>query len=70
MFVQGNVPRPGLEFNAERRQVLDNHVQETLRGAAAPGPAPTLVVWPENASDIDPLRNPDADAAIARPWTS
>src|SRR6476619_238046 len=49
MFVQGNVPRPGLEFNAERRQVLDNHVQETLRGAAARGPAPTLVVWPENA---------------------
>ncbi|HET8983655.1 MAG TPA: apolipoprotein N-acyltransferase, partial [Pedococcus sp.] len=64
MFVQGNVPRPGLEFNAERRQVLDNHVQETLRGAVAAGPAPTLVVWPENASDIDPLRNPDADAAI------
>ena len=64
MFVQGNVPRPGLEFNAERRQVLDNHVQETLRGADAPGAAPTLVVWPENASDIDPLRNPDADAAI------
>src|SRR6185295_20136647 len=24
--VQGNVPRPGLEFNAERRAVLDNHV--------------------------------------------
>ena len=64
MFVQGNVPRPGLEFNAERRQVLDNHVRETLRGAVAAGPAPTLVVWPENASDIDPLRNPDADAAI------
>lgn len=64
MFVQGNVPRPGLDFNAERRRVLDNHVQETLRGAAATGPAPTLVVWPENASDIDPLRNPDADAAI------
>ena len=26
MAVQGNVPRPGLDFNAERRQVLDNHV--------------------------------------------
>jgi len=64
MFVQGNVPRPGLEFNAERRQVLDNHVQETLRGLAAGEQRPSLVVWPENASDIDPLRNPDADAAI------
>ena len=26
MAVQGNVPRPGLDFNAERRAVLDNHV--------------------------------------------
>jgi apolipoprotein N-acyltransferase len=64
MFVQGNVPRPGLDFNAERRTVLDNHVQETLRGLAAGGEPPSLVVWPENASDIDPLRNPDAEAEI------
>ena len=65
MFVQGNVPRAGLDFNAERRQVLDNHVQQTLRGlAAGEGEAPGLVVWPENASDIDPLRNADAEAAI------
>ena len=64
MFVQGNVPRPGLDFNAERRRVLDNHVQETLRGVAASEEPPGLVVWPENSSDIDPLRNPDADAAI------
>jgi apolipoprotein N-acyltransferase len=65
MFVQGNVPRAGLDFNAERRAVLDNHVQQTLRGlAAGDGEVPTLVVWPENASDIDPLRNADAEAAI------
>ena len=25
---------------------------------------PSLLVWPENSSDIDPLRNPDAAAAI------
>ena len=64
MFVQGNVPRPGLDFNAERRQVLDNHVEQTLRGTAGQQRPPSLVVWPENASDIDPLRNPDAGAAI------
>ena len=29
--VQGNVPRLGLEFNAQRRAVLDNHVRETMR---------------------------------------
>ena len=63
LFVQGNVPQPGLEFNAERRKVLDNHVQGTL-GAVGQGASPSLVVWPENSSDIDPLRNDDAGAAI------
>ena len=68
MAVQGNVPRPGLDFNAERRAVLDNHARETLKAAgevkAGKQPQPDLVVWPENASDIDPLRNPDAAAVI------
>ena len=63
LFVQGNVPKPGLDFNAERRKVLDNHVQGTVR-AATGHPAPTLVVWPENSSDIDPLLNADAAADI------
>ncbi len=66
--VQGNVPRPGLDFNAERRQVLDNHVAATLKAQAdieaGRAPKPDLVVWPENASDIDPLRNADAKAEI------
>jgi apolipoprotein N-acyltransferase len=29
-IVQGNVPRLGLDFNAQRRAVLDNHVRGTL----------------------------------------
>lgn len=68
--VQGNVPRPGLDFNAERRAVLDKHVRATQdlarRVDAGREPAPDLVVWPENASDIDPLRNADAGAVIDR----
>ncbi|WP_270888043.1 apolipoprotein N-acyltransferase [Pedococcus sp. 5OH_020] len=64
LFVQGNVPRAGLDFNAERRKVLDNHVQGTLAAAAQRRPAPSLVVWPENSSDIDPLENLDARADI------
>ena len=68
MAVQGNVARPGLDFNAERRQVLDNHVDATITAAgqvaAGTRPRPDLVVWPENASDIDPTRNPDAAARI------
>ncbi|MCV7155742.1 apolipoprotein N-acyltransferase [Mycobacterium pyrenivorans] len=68
--VQGNVPRLGLDFNAQRRAVLDNHVRQTLRladdirsGRAA---QPQFVIWPENSSDIDPLLNEDAGRQITR----
>ena len=67
--VQGNVPRLGLEFNAQRRAVLDNHVRETLRLAedvrAGRAPQPAVVIWPENSSDIDPIANRDAADQIA-----
>jgi apolipoprotein N-acyltransferase len=66
--IQGNVPRLGLDFNSQRRAVLDNHVRQTLQladdvraGAAA---QPKFVIWPENSSDIDPLSNADAAAQI------
>jgi apolipoprotein N-acyltransferase len=66
--VQGNVPRAGLDFNAQRRAVLDNHVAATkalaARVAAGEERAPDVVIWPENASDIDPLLNADAARLI------
>jgi apolipoprotein N-acyltransferase len=66
--VQGNVPRLGLEFNAQREAVLRNHVTATLKlaadAAAGRVAKPDLVLWPENASDIDPILNPDARALI------
>ncbi|WP_436839234.1 apolipoprotein N-acyltransferase [Nocardia brasiliensis] len=68
--IQGSVPRLGLDFNAQRRAVLDNHVRRTeeLAQAVAAGAAkkPDVVIWPENSSDIDPLRNADAAALITR----
>jgi apolipoprotein N-acyltransferase len=68
--IQGNVPRAGLEFNAQRRAVLDNHVQQTLALAAAVAagdqPRPDVVLWPENSSDIDPYLNDDASGEIDR----
>jgi apolipoprotein N-acyltransferase len=67
--VQGNVPRLGLEFNAQRRAVLDNHVRETVQLAddvrAGHAPQPMIVIWPENSSDIDPLANTDAAKEIS-----
>ena len=68
--IQGNVPRAGLDFNAQRRAVLDNHVQQTLALAEAVAdgrePQPDVVIWPENSSDIDPFRNDDAAQVISR----
>ncbi|MFJ1970032.1 apolipoprotein N-acyltransferase [Streptomyces sp. NPDC087903] len=68
--IQGNVPRSGLEFNAQRRAVLDYHARETLRLAAEVKAGkvarPDIVLWPENSSDVDPFANADARAVIDR----
>ncbi|NEW25883.1 apolipoprotein N-acyltransferase [Nocardia cyriacigeorgica] len=68
--IQGSVPRLGLDFNAQRRAVLDNHARRTEQLAddiaAGRAPQPDLVIWPENSSDIDPLRNADAATIITR----
>jgi apolipoprotein N-acyltransferase len=67
-LVQGNVPRLGLDFNAQRAAVLTNHVSATRELAedvrAGRVPRPDLVLWPENASDLDPFTVPEAAAAI------
>nr|WP_244994099.1 apolipoprotein N-acyltransferase [Actinomadura coerulea] len=66
--VQGNVPRLGLDFLGQRKAVLDNHVKAThdlaARVRAGRLAKPELVVWPENASDLDPYTEPDAYNAI------
>ena len=62
--VQGGLPDLALQFESRAEQVLDNHVRETLRLAdevrAGTVPRPQLVLWPEDASDVDPFQNPDA----------
>ncbi|MDJ0460271.1 apolipoprotein N-acyltransferase [Streptomyces sp. H27-C3] len=66
--IQGNVPRLGLDFNAQRRAVLDNHARRTEELAddvkAGKEPQPDFVLWPENSSDLDPYRNDDARRVI------
>ncbi len=68
--VQGNVPRLGLGFNAQRAAVLANHAEATRELAAdvraGRVPRPDLVVWPENASDIDPFEDAAAYDLIER----
>ncbi|CAM5268116.1 apolipoprotein N-acyltransferase [Streptomyces avidinii] len=68
--IQGNVPRLGLDFNSQRRAVLDNHAKRTVQLAedvrAGRAPKPDFVVWPENSSDLDPYAEPDAHDVIDR----
>ena len=77
--IQGNVPRArNLPQQLSATQVTQNHVDATLKLAAqvkaGQRPAPDLVIWPENATDLDPFQNPSvyaqlstAVAAIGRP---
>ena len=66
--VQGNVPRLGLPLADQQAAVLINHVAATRELAAAVRAgrvdAPDLVVWPENASDLDPYTDPEARRVI------
>lgn len=66
--IQGNVPRLGLDFNSQRRAVLDNHARRTEQLAAdvkaGKVAKPDFVLWPENSSDLDPYRNGDARVVI------
>jgi apolipoprotein N-acyltransferase len=59
--IQGNVPDIGLAFEDRAGQVLDNHVAETMKLAASidagKTPRPSLVIWPEDASDLDPFQD-------------
>ena len=67
-LVQGNVPRLGLDAFGQRAAVLNNHATATHELAAAVRagrlPRPDLVIWPENASDLDPYTDPEARATI------
>lgn len=65
-LIQGGTPQTGLGERDVRREVLDNHAAVTrdladavARGSVAP---PSLVLWPENSVDFDPVQ----DAATAR----
>ncbi|MGQ4532854.1 apolipoprotein N-acyltransferase [Dermabacteraceae bacterium P13138] len=65
--IQGNIPEESNGFGLYHGQFLDNHVDTTRRWLRQAKPAPdmnTLVVWPENASDIDLDASPRAHAKV------
>lgn len=64
--IQGNVPADGgIHALGRAFQVTANHLTQTRRLAAdGHRPAPDLVLWPENSSDLDPLRDPTVASAL------
>ncbi len=52
--VQGGTPSKGLDFNSRAMGVLNMHIDESYRGVTG---KEDLIIWPENAIDIDPLNN-------------
>lgn len=69
-LVQGSVPNSGLDAMAQRRAVLNNHVEETLKlaqdVAAGKTKQPELVIWPENSVDVDPISDELAAQEISQ----
>jgi apolipoprotein N-acyltransferase len=66
--IQGGTPQLGMGAMDVRRAVLDNHVKQTLNLARDVSRGlvqqPDMVIWPENASDLDPYQVPSVAAAI------
>lgn len=74
--VQGNVPGTGNDLVAVHREVTRNHVEATValadrvasggQGSAAPAGVaqPDFVLWPENSTAVDPVRDAEVNAGI------
>lgn len=61
--IQGG-PRPSGPPGLERRAVLESHARVTRELAAESTEQLDLVVWPENAADIDPLQDDRARRTV------
>ena len=63
LMIQGNVPQMGLDFNSRAKAVFNNHYQRTKTELAKDSNV-DLVLWPENAVDVDPFTNNDVKLAL------
>ena len=59
--IQGNTPSVGLTFNDRAEAVFNLHVDETKKLSAG---AADVIIWPENAIDVDPYANTRVQGAI------
>lgn len=61
--IQGGVPERGLDFNARAQAVLDNHIDVTLKEFSS---SDQLILWPENAIDVDPFENKQVSEKLSK----
>lgn len=61
-LVQGGVKNLGLDFNSTPKEVFQRHLQTTLTKIKV-GEV-DLIIWPENAVDVDVFRNRDVQQLI------
>lgn len=59
--IQGGVDKLGFDYNERALGVLNRHVEKTLSSTSNP----ELYIWPENASDIDPIVDTRAKSRIS-----
>lgn len=66
-WVQGNLANEGLDSFARAREVTENHSDVSVALAQQlGGNSVDLVIWPENASDIDPRADAETAAVVTR----
>jgi apolipoprotein N-acyltransferase len=56
LAIQGSVPKLGLDFNERATEVFYRHLRQTETSLQS-GKKPNLIIWPENAVDVDPFIN-------------
>jgi apolipoprotein N-acyltransferase len=59
--IQGNTPSVGLTFNDRAEAVFDLHLTESKKAVVA---GADVIIWPENAIDVDPFANTKVSDSI------
>lgn len=59
--IQGNTPTVGLTFNDRAEAVFNLHLSETEKAASE---SADVIIWPENAIDVDPFANTRVSTSI------
>jgi apolipoprotein N-acyltransferase len=65
--IQGNTPSVGLTFNDRAEAVFNLHLSETEKAASG---SADVIIWPENAIDVDPFANTRVSTSIESLTTS